>query len=231
MNHCTSSTSARLGTPKLGLPLGILLLSVGLAAHAAGSGVPVPAPAPAVDLAKGQEIAASVCVACHAVDGNSQVPDFPILAAQHAQYLVKQLKNYKPGPNGETPVRDNAIMAGFASALSDQDMLDVAAFYQSQKLVPASVQDPDAAKAGEQIYRAGIAAKGIPSCAGCHGPSGSGMPAEYPRISGQHSAYHIAQLSAFRDGVRKNSTQMSKISKLLSDAEIKAVSEYLAGLR
>lgn len=229
MNHCTFPPSIISGSLKLALAASFLGLP-SLAA-AAGSGVPVPGSAPAIDLTKGKEIAEAVCIACHAADGNSQVPDFPILAAQQPQYLVKQLKNYKPGPNGETPARDNAIMLGFASALSDEDMANVSAFYAAQKLIPSLVQDAEAAKSGEQIYRAGIAAKGVPSCAGCHGPAGSGMPAEYPRISGQHSAYTVAQLSAFRDGVRNNSTQMSRISKLMSDADIKAVSEYLAGLR
>lgn len=185
----------------------------------------------APDLNKGAEIANGVCVACHGVGGNSEAGANPILAAQHAGYIAKQLNNFKPDPNGKEPERNNAIMAGFAAELSADDIRNVSAYYSAQTMIPSFAQNKDILARGQQIYRAGIAAKGIPSCAGCHGPAGQGIPAQYPRLAGQYAEYTASQLAQFRSKERKNSLQMNVISAQLNDEEIAAVSEYIAGLR
>lgn len=190
-----------------------------------------PAAAPAVDLKKGAEIAGQVCVACHAVDGNSAIPENPILAGQHAGYLAKQLYNFQVRPGATKAERENAIMAGFAATLSPDDIRNVSAFYASQPIKGSYSAKKDLLSKGQQIYRAGIPARGVPACAGCHAPNGAGIPIQYPRLSGQHAAYTQAQLNHFRSGVRANSAQMMKIAAQMSDADIAAVSEYVAGLR
>jgi cytochrome c553 len=176
------------------------------------------------DLAKGQA-SAQVCVACHTVDGSRGAPANPILAGQHADYLVKQLTEFKSGK------RANAIMSGMAATLADGDLKHVAAYYNSLKAEPGAARNKDSLLLGEKIYRGGIAAKQVPACAGCHSPSGAGMPAEYPRLAGQHADYAEAQLVAFRSGQRANSAQMTAIAAKMSDKEIKAVADYMAGLR
>jgi cbb3-type cytochrome c oxidase subunit III len=213
-----------LGAVSLSSLLAVLLGLTALAAKAQGS-------APAVDLKKGQAIASQVCAACHGADGNSPTPANPKLAGQHADYLYKQLKNFKPKPDAKEAERVNAVMAAFAAQLSDADMRNVAAFYASQKLIPSTAKDKTTVEKGRNIYRAGIAAKGVPSCAGCHSPNGAGIPAQYPRLQGQYAEYTEAQLIAFRKGERNNSAMMSAIASRMSDAEIKAVSDYIAGLR
>ncbi len=205
----------------LGLMAGLSAASV--FAQAAGAGKP--------DLKRGQEIAAGVCAGCHNADGNSAIPANPKLAGQHADYLVKQLSNFKPGAGGKPAERANAVMAAFAMQLSDAEMRHVAAYYASQTLKAASAKDKALVEKGRDIYRAGIAEKGVPACAGCHGPSGAGMPAQFPRLQGQFAEYTEAQLTAFRQGARKNNVSMSSIAARMSDAEIKAVSDYIAGLR
>ena len=127
--------------------------------------------------------------------------------------------------------RKNAVMLGFASALSDKEMVDVAAFYASKKAKEGFAANKDTVALGEKIYRGGIAAKAVPACAGCHSPNGAGIPAQYPRLSGQHADYTKAQLTAFRQGDRTNSAQMTAIASILSDKEIAALSDYIAGLR
>lgn len=177
------------------------------------------------DLAKGAALFGQVCVACHAADGNSTTPANPSLAQQHPEYLVKQLSEFKSGK------RDNAIMKGFAGSLSDDDMRNVAYWLNEQKAKTGFAQDKDLVRLGERIYRGGIADRQIAACAGCHSPNGAGIPSQYPRLSGQHADYTQAQVVAFRDGVRKNSAQMSAVAAKLNDLEIKAVSDYIAGLR
>ncbi len=177
------------------------------------------------DLAKGQEKATQVCAACHTADGSRGSPANPILQGQHAEYLVKQLTEYKAG------TRANAIMTGMASALSDDDIKNVAAFYASKQAKPGFAKNKELVVLGEKIYRGGIAAKQVPACAGCHSPTGAGIPSQYPRLGGQHADYSEAQLSAFRSGTRANSAQMTAIAARMSDKEIKAVSDYVAGLR
>lgn len=183
------------------------------------------------DPAKGQQIASQVCVACHAADGNSTIPANPKLAGQHPEYLHKQLKDFKPGADGKPAERANAVMAGFASTLSEQDMRNLAAYFASQTLKPSAARNKDIVELGQRIYRGGIASKNVPACAGCHSPNGAGLPVQYPALAGQFAEYTESQLVAFRQGTRKNSTQMTAIAARLSDAEIKAVSDYIAGLR
>jgi cbb3-type cytochrome c oxidase subunit III len=183
------------------------------------------------DLKKGSEIASQVCAGCHGADGNSPTPANPKLAGQHADYLYKQLTNFKAKPGAKEPERNNAIMAAFAAQLSDQDMRNVSAYYAAQALTPAAARDKNLVELGRNIYRGGIAAKGVPACAGCHGPTGAGIPAQYPRLQGQYAEYTESQLAAFRQGTRANNASMTTISARLSDAEIKAVSDYIAGLR
>ncbi len=182
------------------------------------------------DAQAGSKIAQQVCVACHGADGNSVLPVNPNLAGQHPEYLYKQLKDFK-SVDGATPARQNAIMAGFVATLSEADMRNVAAWYGSQTLKPAVATDKDLAEKGRAIWRGGIADKGVPACAGCHGPTGAGMPVQYPVLAGQHAEYSAAQLTAWRQGERGNSVPMSAISARLSDLEIKALAEYAAGLR
>ncbi len=184
------------------------------------------------DLAKGQAIANQVCVACHAVDGSRGAPANPILQGQHPEYLVKQLTEFKAGK------RKNAIMQGFAAALSEADMKNVAAFYASKQAKAGFAKNKDLVSLGEQIYRGGIAERHIAACAGCHSPNGAGIPAQYPRLAGQHADYTEAQLKAFRNGAngvaeeaRTNSTQMNDIAAKMNDREIQAVADYIAGLR
>lgn len=182
------------------------------------------------DLNRGQAIATQVCAACHAADGNSAGAAFPKLAGQHAEYLVKQLKDYKTQPGAKGPARNNPIMAGIAGALSDQDMVNVAAYFASQQTKPGFARDKNTVALGQKIYRGGIADKGVPACAACHGATGMGIPVQYPRLSWQWGDYTAAQLNAFAQGTRNNSEPMHTISLRLTDAEVKAVSDYIAGL-
>ena len=177
------------------------------------------------DLAKGAALYGQVCVACHAADGNSTTPENPKIAGQHPEYLMKQLHELKSGK------RDNAIMKGFASALSDDDMRNISWWLADQKAKDGAATDKDLVRLGERIYRGGIADRQIAACAGCHSPNGAGIPAQYPRLAGQHASYTEAQLKAFRDGARKNNAQMTGVAAKMNDREIKAVSDYIAGLR
>jgi cytochrome c553 len=177
------------------------------------------------DLALGEAKFAAVCAACHGADGNSNIPANPKLAQQHPEYLVKQLQEYKSGK------RNNAVMKGFASLLSDDDMKNIAYWLASKSAKPGFAKDKDMVAVGERIYRGGIAERQIAACAGCHSPNGAGIPSQYPRMSGQHADYTAAQLTYFRDGVRLNSLQMNQVAAKLNDREIKAVADYIAGLR
>jgi len=177
------------------------------------------------DLAKGEAIVAGVCAACHGADGNSMITANPKLAQQHPEYILKQLQEFKSGK------RANPVMMGFASQLSPEDMRNVAYFVASKAATPGFAKEKETVSVGEKIYRGGIADRQIAACAGCHSPNGSGMPAQYPRLSGQHADYTVSQLTQFRDGVRKNSVQMTQVAAKLNDREIKAVADYIAGLR
>jgi cytochrome c553 len=182
------------------------------------------------DPARGQQIVNQVCVACHAADGNSTIAANPKLAGQHADYLYKQLVEYSAKPGGKTAIRENPVMAGFASALSDEDKRNVAAYFATQKAKPGAARVMQTLDLGQRLYRVGVFDKGVPACAGCHGPAGGGIPSQYPRLSGQHAEYTETQLKAFRDGGRRNNEPMQQIAARLSDAEIKAVADYVAGL-
>jgi len=177
------------------------------------------------DLAKGGTIAAQVCAACHTSDGSRGSPANPILQGQHPEYLAKQLAEFKAG------IRKNAVMQGMAATVSDEDIKHVAAFYAAKQAKPGFAKDKALVELGEKIYRGGIADRSIPACAACHSPNGAGMPAQYPRLAGQHSDYTEAQLIAFRSGARANNAQMTGVAAKLNDREIKAVSDYIAGLR
>jgi len=177
------------------------------------------------DLAKGEASYSVVCAACHGPDGNSVIPINPKLSQQHPEYLVKQLTEFK------AIKRENAVMNGMAAPLSEEDMRNIAYWLNSQKATPGAAADKALVLTGEKIFRGGIADRQIPACAGCHSPNGAGIPSQYPRVSGQHADYTAAQLTAFRDGVRKNSLQMTQVAAKLNDREIKAVADYMAGLR
>jgi cytochrome c553 len=182
-------------------------------------------PAAKADPAKGQALSTQVCAACHLADGSRGAPANPIIAGQHPEYLVKQLQEFKSGK------RNNPVMKGFASTLSDDDMRNVSAFYASKSAKPGFAKDKELVRLGERIWRGGIADKQVPACAGCHSPNGAGIPAQYPRLAGQHADYLDAQMVAFRSGLRANSAQMTQIAARMSDREIKAVADYAAGLR
>lgn len=201
------------------------LLALALAAFLTAPALASDAKAPAKpDPAKGQEKASTVCIACHTFDGTRGVPANPILAGQHADYIAKQLTDFKANK------RTNPIMNGMAMTLNDEDVRNVAAFYASKKAQPGTAKNKDLVALGEKIYRGGITAKQVPACAGCHSPTGSGIPAQYPRLASQHPEYAEAQLNAFRAGQRTNSPQMTAIAARLSDKEIKALADYMAGL-
>jgi cytochrome c553 len=185
-------------------------------------------PAAKADPAQAQQIVTKVCAACHSADGNSVSPANPILAGQHADYIAKQLADFKGNKD-----RKNPVMLGMASALSPQDMKNLGAYFESQKPKSRAAKDPALVKLGQQIYRGGIMAKGVAACASCHGPNGAGVPAQFPRVAGKYAEYSTAQLQSFRAGERANdpNSMMRTIAVRLSDTEIKAVAEYIAGLR
>jgi cytochrome c553 len=193
------------------------------------SGAQTPDPRP--DVAKGKQIASQVCAACHAEDGNSTIPGNPRLAQQHSDYLHKQLLDFTVRKGQQKPLRENAVMSTFAAQLSDADKRNVAAWFASQAAKPASARDQDLLALGQRIYRAGVPEKALPACFGCHNPAGVGTPSLYPRLSGQHAEYVDATLKAFRDGTRRNNLAMQQIAAKMSDAEMRAVAEYIQGLR
>ena len=200
--------------------LSCLLLAASLSAAHAEEAKPAAKP----DLAKGQATSTTVCAACHTNDGSRGSPANPILQGQHPEYLVKQLTEFKAGK------RANAIMMGMAATLSEGDMKNVAAFYAGKTAKAGFAKNKELVALGEKIYRGGIADRNVPACAACHSPTGAGIPAQYPRLGGQHADYTEAQLVAFRGGVRKNSTQMTGVAAKMNDREIKAVADYIAGL-
>jgi cytochrome c553 len=188
--------------------------------------------AAAQNAARGQRIAGQVCAACHAADGNSVAATNPKIAGQFAEYLQKQLGDFK-APPGKKPARESAIMTAMAANLSDDDIQSLAAYYSGQKLRPASAADKDLAALGQKIWRGGIAASSVPACGGCHGPAGAGIPAQYPRLAGQFSEYVAAQLKGFKDGARSNDANgiMRGVAARMTEREIQAVAQYAAGLR
>jgi cytochrome c553 len=198
------------------------LLALACASFAAHAAEPAAA---APDPAKGAALSASVCAACHTNDGSRGVAANPIIQGQHPDYLVKQLAEFKAGK------RDNPVMKSIAAPLSEADMKNVAAFYAGKQPKPGFAKNKDLVAHGERIYRGGIAERSVPACSGCHGPSGAGIPAQYPRLAGQHADYVEAQLAAFRSGARHNNPVMTAVAAKLNDRDIKAVADYVAGLR
>lgn len=201
------------------IALASMVLTLSGVAHGSESKAPAKP-----DLAAG-EAKAAMCAACHTADGSRGAATYPILQGQHPQYLAKQLTEFKEG------VRKNAVMTGMAAALTPEDIRNISAFYAGKKAKDGFAKNKDTVALGEKIYRGGIVKKTVPACAACHGPTGSGIPAQYPRLGGQHADYVKAQLTAFRQGDRANNASMTSIAANLSDKEIDALSDYIAGLR
>ncbi len=192
---------------------------LGTAAFAADDGI--------VGDASAGEAKAAVCGACHGIDGKALQAEFPNLAGQGAGYIAKQLSNYKSGE------RENAIMLGMAAQLSEQDMADLGAYYESQPVVKGVAEDREDLKLGESIYRGGITDAKIPACMACHGPAGEGNPAaKWPSLAGQNSAYLIETLKHFRSQARANdpNEMMRSVARRLGDDEIAAIANFLQGL-
>lgn len=209
---------------RIALPLFLITCGTAQAEEAAKT-------APKADAARGKPVATAMCAACHAADGNSTISANPKLAGQHADYLAKQLRDFKSSTDS---ARKNAVMSGMSAALTEEQVSDIAAYFAAQKQSNSSAKgDKASVELGQKLYRSGDLAKGLPACAACHGPSGSGMPAQYPRIAGQFAEYTEAQLKAFRAGERVNdpNKMMRMVAIKMTDAEIKAVSDYIAGLR
>jgi cytochrome c553 len=208
-------------------------LRLALLSAALASGVAVAAePMHQADPAKAQQIATQVCAACHGANGVSSIPANPHLAGQIADYTAKQLMNFK-AVDGKPAARANPIMGGMVANLTPADVLNLAAYFAEQAPDKGFAQDIDTLELGQQIYRGGIVSEGIPACGGCHGATGAGMPAQYPRLAGQHPEYLEAQMKAWRDGTRANdpNEMMRMVAAKMSDVQIKAVVNYIAGLR
>ena len=184
------------------------------------------------DLKLARKTAETICVACHGADGNSTLAANPILAGQGQDYLLKQLSEFK-SVNGQPAVRNNPVMGGMTATLSPADMQGLALYFSQQKRKPARATSEKLVAAGQALWRKGDFDKGIPACAGCHGPAGAGIPAQYPRLAGQHAEYTELQLKNFRSEERSNDPGMvmRSIADKLSDKQIKALADYIAGLR
>ncbi len=206
----------------------ILVLAAMLSAVAAQAAEP----AFKGDATKAKGIVDAVCAACHAADGNSQIAVNPRLAGQIPEYLYKQLKDFKAAA-GKKAEREDPVMAGMVANLSPDDMQNLAAYFANQAAKPGAAKSKDLVALGQRIYRGGIASDGVAACASCHGANGAGMPSQYPRVSGQHAEYVGAQLKSFRSGARANDVNatMRGVAGRLSDREIDAVADYIAGLR
>ena len=191
------------------------------------------APPAQVDLAKAREIVNQNCAACHGTDGNSATSANPNLAGQHADYITQQLAHFKAG------IRVNPIMQAMVATLSDADMKALGVYFAQQKPKGLAAKDAATVKMAQRLFRGGDAATGVPACASCHSPTGAGIPKSYPRVGGQHADYSYAQLKAFKagergadkDGKDVNGKIMATIAGRMSDAQMKAVADYMAGLR
>jgi cytochrome c553 len=190
------------------------------------SAVPAAAPAalPKPDLDRGKQIATTVCAACHGPTGVSTAPTNPNLAGQHADYIALQLTAFK------SATRPSPIMQGMAAGLSPEDMRDVGAYFEMQKPAELVAHDKALAMRGQQIWRGGIRSLGVPACAGCHGAAGHGIPAPYPRLAGQYADLSLGWLKAYATGTRSH-VVMSPIASRLSENDMKALAEYISGLR
>ena len=208
-----------------------LALGAGMALLA-GQVLGQPKDAAKAETAKAQSIASQVCAACHGPDGNSIAPANPKVAGQFTDYLHKQLRDFK-AQAGKKPARESAVMNGMVANLSEADMKNLAAYYGGQKLKPAVATDKDQVVLGQKLWRGGNAEQGIPACSGCHGPAGTGIPGQYPRLAGQFAEYVAAQLKLFRDGGRANDpgAVMRGVAAKMTERDINAVAQYAAGLR
>jgi cytochrome c553 len=191
------------------------------------------APAAKADAAKGATLYADgdaarnlpACVSCHGASGNSTIAANPKLAAQHEGYIYKQLVDFT------TANRNQPVMSTYAKMLTDAEKKNIAAYLSTQAGKPGAAKNKDTLDLGKKIYRGGIAEKKVAACASCHGATGAGIPVQFPRVAGQHQDYTIAQFGLFKSGARKNSPQMVELSKRMSDDEVKAVADYIAGLK
>jgi len=205
----------------------VVSLVAALAATSAFASTPAVGPASKGDPKAAESIVNQVCAACHAADGNSAAAANPKLAGLNAEYLNKQLVEFKSG------ARKNPIMSGMVANLTPQDMLNLAAYYSAQQPKPGTSKDQALALLGQKIYRGGVQGAGVPACASCHGPQGKGIPTQFPRLAGQHGDYIYTQLNSFRVGARANdgAKMMRTIATKMTDADMKAVSAYIQGLR
>jgi cytochrome c553 len=201
------------------------MMLLAIAAATLATGAVAASPADKGDPTKGRAIVEKVCAACHGIDGNSGASTYPSLAGQNQPYLVAQLKAFKSG------ARKNPIMMGMAAPLSDADMLNVAAYFSEQKPKAHEANDKSQMALGQKIYRAGNPSTKVPACMACHGPAGAGIPDQFPRVASQHAAYVVKQLNDFKAGTDRKNPVMSDIASRMSDAEMKAVAEYISGLR
>ncbi len=208
--------------------------SLACASEQPAHGAAAPAAAPVkADAAKGGSLydtgdaarSLPACVSCHGAAGSSTIAANPKLAGQVENYVYKQLVDFT-GPD-----RNQPVMTTYAKMLTDSEKKNVAAYLAVQKQKPGAAKNKDTLDLGRKIYRGGIADKGVAACASCHGANGNGLPIQYPRLAGQHQDYTVAQLTAFRSGARKNSAPMSALAKRMSDDEMKAVADYIAGLK
>lgn len=208
-------------------------IRLALLCAALASGVALAAePTPKADPAKAQQTASQVCAACHGAAGQSAIPANPNLAGQVPEYTAKQLMNFKAA-DGKPAMRENPIMAGMVANLTPEDMRNLAAYYAAQTPATGAAHNTATIELGQQIFRGGIASQGIPACGSCHGAIGAGIPAQYPRLAGQHPEYIEAQMKAWRSGELANDAgkMMRAIAAKMSDTQIKAVADYIAGLR
>ncbi|MET0322862.1 MAG: c-type cytochrome [Duganella sp.] len=211
----------------------IAALTLTAASGFAEDKAPAHTAAPKVDPAKGGTLYAEgdaakglpACVSCHGAGGNSTISLNPKLSAQSQPYLYKQLVNFT------TDARNQPVMSLYAKMLTDEDKRNVAAWLSAQGAKPGAAKNRDTIELGKKIYRGGIAEKSVPACASCHGATGGGIPALYPRLAGQHQDYTVAQLGLFKGHGRKNSPEMAAIAARMSDDEMKAVADYVAGLK
>ena len=179
------------------------------------------------DEARARKIVAGVCFLCHGMEGESTSELFPRLAGQHGEYIAKQLANFKSGK------RKSTAMADMVAKLSPDDMASLGRYFEKMVVPREAAKEPDLAGVGKYIYHNGNRFSGVPACAGCHGPAGAGLPGQYPRLAGQYAEYIATQLKAFKEGGRANDANgtMRGVAARLTEREIRAVSEYAAGLR
>lgn len=211
----------------------LLVATLAVSGFASASDKPAVAAAVKADPAKGATLydngdaarGLPACVSCHGAAGNSTISTNPKLAGQIDAYAYKQLVDFT------TPNRNNPIMTPYAKMLTDEDKKNVAAYLGKQAAKQGAAKNKDIVELGKKIYRGGIAGTGVAACASCHGAAGNGIPALFPRLAGQHQDYTVAQLQAFKGGARKNSIQMTTLAKRMSDEEMKAVADYIAGLK